>query len=261
MSEELLQTIPFQLGKYTYYRLGSTTLGQLKDARIIPKKDYSKIEAKKPDGLVVHHGKIKAVVEYKQPKELGSEKAIQKAITQEIDVARALSKIFIVTDSTKTFWINAMNGERIRDISGNELRTVFHAFGVKNATALEHLLDEVDASITATNSTVRQPKLIDPMPLATRLWQTIWVATGKSPVKCLYNVVELFIFKFLSDLNMLTHPYNFDFVLNLANETNGETALNYYAKNVRPVIKDDLFKPSKEDKTTIINGTIFVDEN
>src|ERR1035437_4695583 len=58
----------------------------------------------------------------RRPSELGSEKKIAAAINQEIEVARSLSKILIVTDSTKTFWINAINGERIRDMDGNELR-------------------------------------------------------------------------------------------------------------------------------------------
>jgi type I restriction enzyme M protein len=115
MSEELLQTVPQQLGRYTYYRLGGTTLDQLRNHGIIPKKDYEKLKAKKPDGLVLYHGEIKAVVEYKQPKELISEKDIAKAIDQEIEVARALCKLLIVTDgTTKSFWINALNGEPIR---------------------------------------------------------------------------------------------------------------------------------------------------
>lgn len=35
MSEELLQTTPFWIGRYAYYRLGSTTLNQLKKAKIV----------------------------------------------------------------------------------------------------------------------------------------------------------------------------------------------------------------------------------
>ena len=169
MSEELLQTIPQQIGKYTYYRLGSTTLAQLRDNVIIPKKKYAKLESKKPDGLVVYHGRIKAVVEYKQPKNLNSEKSLTKAIKQEIEVAKALCKILIVTDGSKSFWINALNGERIKDAKGNELRAVFHPFVVKNTVNLEYLLDEVDSSITASNSIIRSAKLVDPSPLAARL--------------------------------------------------------------------------------------------
>jgi len=257
MSEELLQTIPMQIGKYTYYRLGSTTLGQLRANGIIPKKHYNKLLTKKPDGLVVYHGSIKAVVEYKQPKELKSTKDINKAITQELDVAKALCKILILTDGSKSFWVNALNGERIKDALGNEITTLFHPFVAKNTVMVEYLIGEVDGSISARNSTVQKPKFIDPTPLATRLWQTIWVATGKSPVKCLYNVVELFIFKFLSDLRVLDHDIAFTTIYKKS-LNDPEAALEFYARNTRKNIYK-LF-PHGQDGTTIINGTIFVNE-
>jgi len=44
MSEELLQTVPQQMGKYIYYRLGSTTLDQLSVGGIIPKKNHGKLK-------------------------------------------------------------------------------------------------------------------------------------------------------------------------------------------------------------------------
>ncbi len=258
MSEELLQTIPLQIGKYTYYRLGSTTLGQLRTNGIIPKKHYDKLLLKKPDGLVVYHGSIKAVVEYKQPKELKSAKKIDKAIAQELQVAKALCKILILTDGSKSFWVNALNGQRIKDATGNDLTTVFHPFVAKNTVMLEYLLGEVDASVSAKNSVIQKPKFIDPTPLATRLWQTIWVATGKSPVKCLYNVVELFIFKFLSDLKILPEDIAFEGIRKKA-AVDPEDALDFYAKNTRKRIYK-LF-PEAADGTTIINGTIFVAES
>lgn len=258
MSEELLQTIPLQIGKYTYYRLGNTTLGQLRANGIIPKKHYDKLFIKKPDGLVVYHGSIKAVVEYKQPKELKSAKDINKAIAQELQVAKALCKILILTDGSKSFWVNALNGERIKDAVGNDLATVFHPFVAKNTVMLEYLIGEVDASVTVKNSVIQKPKFIDPTPLATRLWQTIWVATGKSPVKCLYNVVELFIFKFLSDLQVLDKDIAFATIYKKA-LGNPEAALEFYARNTRKNIYK-LF-PVGRDGTTIINGTIFVTES
>jgi type I restriction enzyme M protein len=258
MSEELLQTTPQKIGRYTYYRLGSTTLDQLKNNGIIPKKNYGKLGNKKPDGLVLYQGNIKAVIEYKQPKHLSSEKDLKKAITQEIDVAKTLCKILIVTDGSKSFWINALNGEFIKDAKENEIKTIFHPTLVKNIGTIEYLLDEIDASITVSNSTIRSAKLIDPTPLANRLWQTIWVATGKSPVKCLYNVVELFIFKFLSDLQILSQDFAFNRIYEKA-LSNPEEALEYYARNTRSTIYK-LF-PHGKDGTTIINGTIFVNEN
>ena len=257
MSEELLQTIPHQIGKFTYYRLGSTTLAQLRNNGLIPKRKYKGLERKKPDGLVKHQASIKAVVEYKLPEELGTEKQIEKAIKQEIDVAKALCKILIVTDGSKSFWINALNGQRIKDRHGNIIRTIFHPFTVTNANTLEYLINEIDASISKSSSIIRNARLVDPSPLATRLWQTIWVATGKSPVKCLYNVVELFIFKFLSDLRVLDDDISFNRIYEKSIQ-DSEESLQFYARNSRKKILS-LFPPG-EDGTTIINGTIFVDD-
>ena len=200
------------------------------------------------------HRHIVAVVEYKTPQELGTDSRVNNAIKQELDVARALCKILIVTDSTKTYWVNALTGERVRDAHGNELRTVFHPLFVKNQATVEYLLDEVAASLTAQNSTIRSAKLVDPTPLAARLWQTIWVATGKAPVKCLYNVVELFIFKFLSDLGIFPDDIAFTAIFNKS-RTDPEDALDFYAKNTRTRIYK-LF-PVGADGTTIINGTIL----
>ena len=105
---------------------------------------------------------------------------------------------------------------------------------MKNLDSLEYLLDEVTSSIGPTNSVIRSAKLVDPTPLAARLWQTIWVATGKSPVKCLYNVVELFIFKFLSDLRVLASDVAFPNIYKKAAADPGE-ALEFYARNTRAV--------------------------
>ena len=110
MSEELL---PKKIGRYTYHRLGNTTLDQLKAKGIIPKKNYGKRKAKKPDGLVSYHGDIKVVVEYKQPQELKSDEQI--AHQQEISLAKALCKLLIVTDGRKSFWVNALNRERVSE--------------------------------------------------------------------------------------------------------------------------------------------------
>jgi len=257
VSEELLQTIPSKIGKYTYYRLGNTTLEQLKNNGVIPKKNYGSLKNKKPDGLVTYHNAVKAVVEYKQSKELKNKKDLQKAVDQEIGVAKALCKILIVTDGSKSFWINALNGESIKDSAGNDLKTLFHPFVVKNSGMIEYLFDEIESSISSTSSRIKSAKIIDPSPLATRLWQTIWVATGKSPVKCLYNVIELFIFKFLSDLGILSEDIAFNHVYEKAKDDPQE-ALEYYAKNPR----DKVYKlfPYGKDGTTIINGTIFVSE-
>ena len=53
MSEELIQRDliknPEKMGLWNYYNIGSTTLKDLKASKIIPNKDYSFLESKKPD--------------------------------------------------------------------------------------------------------------------------------------------------------------------------------------------------------------------
>jgi hypothetical protein len=58
----------------------------------------------------------------------------------------------------------------------------------------------LDSEISDKNSEFKDTIFVDPTNLAKSVWQDIYVATGKEPEKCLYNVVEIFIFKFLSDL-------------------------------------------------------------
>lgn len=260
MSEELLQTTAQAIGKYEYYKLGSTTLGQLVTyGKITKTAAVQKLLAKKPDGLVIYQSKVIAVVEYKQPSMLKTEKQIVAAIKQEIEVAKALCHILVVTDGSKSFWVNSHTGSYILDSTGVPISFVFHPKNINNANRLEALLDQIRSSITRKNNQLKGVTTIDPTPLAARLWQTIWVATGKSPVKCLYNVVELFIFKFLSDLRVLDSDFAFEKVYSIS-KTNPNKALEFYAVNTRKeIIK--LFPRSSFDGTTIINGTIFVTED
>jgi type I restriction-modification system DNA methylase subunit len=122
---------------------------------------------------------------------------------------------------------------------------------------LEGLLDKIEASISKENNKISKPVLLDPTPLAKALWQRIWICTGKEPEKCLYNVVELFVFKFLSDLGVLKPHNNFAAIHQLC-ELSTEDALSQYAASSRKEIRN-LFEPGP-DGTTIINGTIFVNE-
>ena len=74
----------------------------------------------------------------------------------------------------------------------------------------------------------------------------------------LYNVVELFVFKFLSDLGVLEAHNNFAQIYETSKDVSREAALTSYAQMSRRSIRQ-LF-PEGPDNTTIINGTIFVNE-
>ena len=216
MSEELLQTTSKQLGRYLYYKLGASTLGQLKKEKIIKGKFSSDISNKKPDGLIVlAGGDVKAVIEYKPAAEFKTEAQINKAINQEIEVARQLCKLLIVTSGKKTVWVNALNGERVLSEDGNELSKTFDVKPIveqklsnEKQGEIEQLIDKIDHSLTETNNQIFMPEVLDPSSLARTIWQKIWINTGKEPEKCLYNVVELFVFKFYLNTNKNELPEN-----------------------------------------------------
>lgn len=266
MSEELLQTTPYWLGRYAYYKLGNTTLNQLRKAKVI-NKISSKLSDKKPDGLIMLSGGIvKAVIEYKTPDELSTQAKVDKAINQEIEVAKFLCKLLIVTDGTKSYWINALNGQEIKK-NGKKVDLVFDAeriisgkITVEEKINLENLIDQAEFSLTETVNDIYEPEILDPTPLAREVWQKIWINTGKEPEKCLYNVVEIFVFKFLSDIGVLEYYNNFNSVYEIKERTSVEDALTHYANVCRKKIKNEMF-PKGEDGTTIFNGTIFVNEN
>ena len=263
MSEELLQTEARPIGRYSYYKLGASTLQQLRDARIIKTSVPKELRTKKPDGLItLHGGATKAVIEYKPPAKLRTKVQIRDAVDQELAVAKALCKVLIVTSGSQTIWVNALNGERIRTSTKDELRFTVNVKAIGSprfdAQEFERLLDAAEASLTATTNVIAQPSVVDPSSLANAIWQKIWVHTGKTPEKCLYNVVELFVFKFLTDLGVLKPHVGFWSVASLAETGSPDDALTHYAQIGRKAVQK-LFPPGK-DGTTIINGTIFVNE-
>ena len=263
MSEELLQTTPTSIGRYTYHRLGASTVQQLGIAKIISGKPPKKILRNRPDGLIVlGKGAVKAWIEYKMPAQLNTDAKVEKAIDQAIEPARNLCNLLIVSDSKKTLWINPHTRNPVQ--SDSQL-PVFDAKEIIDGTAttellqsIELLVDKADHSLSLTNDQLESPSLIDPSNLAQTIWQKIWINTGKEPEKCLYNVVELFIFKFLSDLSVLGNHNNFVNVCTIGDNAGSQAALESYARMSRPAIRD-LF-PEGEDRTGIINGTIFVNE-
>lgn len=286
------------LGEYQYFQIGSTTFNQLSKSKIIPNNYDKKFSSHKPDRLIVNRGgpnpSVIAVIEDKKIGKFNSESEKLKAIRQCNNYCQELNaKIGIITDNSITVWINpnqknedteyedeATGKKRsytlIKKEDGAEVIRNFKIEDKKDLPNLDNmdddirksykLIKEINLKINSNNSIIKEPERIDPLPLARKVWQDIWVATGKSPEKCLYNVVELFIFKFLSDLEILTYPNDFDSLYRLVEKRNKpEEILRYYVNNCRKKIynkdnEDDCLFPAGKDGTTIINGTIFVDE-
>lgn len=261
MSEELLQRDlidnPEKIGNWNFYNIGATTVKSLKQSNIINNLDYDKIESRKPDALIIYNKNVLVTVENKKPSEFNTKEKKQKAINQAVEVGRVLkSKLAIITDTTETIWINCYNGDKILDEDGFEINTIFNPKDYELPKLIEKILDSIDE----TNSQLNVPSLKNPTPLAKQIWQDIWTVSGATPENCLYTFVEIFIFKYLSDLEVLKGNNNFYLVLDMYKNNTDNEVLEHYAKIVRPRIKE-LFPKNLKDNTTIINGTIFVSKD
>jgi type I restriction-modification system DNA methylase subunit len=261
MSEELLQRDLFKnppkIGRWDFYNIGATTIKALKECGIIRNINYGNEEKKKVDALIVQRKNVIAVVEYKKPSEFKTIEQKKKAIKQELEVARKLNaKILIATDTKETIWVNVATGNKIKNENNKELTTNFDPKDEK----LPDLFEKITASINEKNDQIKPKELVNPTDLARQIWQDIWSVSGATPENCLYTFVELFIFKYLSDLGVLQGSYSFYSLANNFEVNTADELLETYANGIRPKIKD-LFPESHIDKTTIINGTIFVSKD
>ncbi|MCB5288267.1 MAG: N-6 DNA methylase, partial [Candidatus Cloacimonetes bacterium] len=198
-----------------------------------------------------------AAIEYKTPAQLKTQRLIQVAIRQEIEVARALgAHIYIITDGKKTFWINPLTGNEV--VAENNASITLN-FGKDSHDCIK-LISKAIVSLSETNDKILASVIVDPLPLAQKVWQDLWSVSGATPENCLYTFVEIFIFKYLSDLGVLAGFYSFNDLLNRYGTNSDNQVIEYYASTIRPEIKR-LFPGNPKDKTSIINGTIFVSKD
>ncbi|TAH33352.1 N-6 DNA methylase [Candidatus Saccharibacteria bacterium] len=293
MSEEILQKgldkAGLRVGNYEFYNIGATTLNQLKRFSIIPDKDYGEYALGKPDALLVDRRnkkdiKIVAVLEYKDKGKFVSDADKLKSVQQCNDLAQVLgADIGIATDGTACIWINPRHKsveneysdryshERsftyISNEEGDKLNSPFvinQKQDEPNNEKLEadtrqtlNVIDKVRSSTSATTSGLVKLSSVDPTNLAKQIWQDVWSVSGATPERCLYTFVELFIFKYLSDLKILDedekgNKVSFEYMLSL----DPTKAFKNYSENARPHLKK-MFPANPEDGTTIINGTVL----
>jgi type I restriction enzyme M protein len=265
LSEDLVARNARSLGRLSYLSLGSTTLAQLKKSRFVRGKLAPEEERRKPDGIVfLPLGGIKAVIEAKIPSELTAQK-LPAVVKKYSPIARAVCKLLIITDGKKTLWYNALTEAPVLDEDGKPVRHHVElgkidggSLSPEETAQLVALIEKADHSLSEENDQFQALHVIDPSGLARSVWQKIWINTGKEPEKCLYNVVEILVFKFLSDIGVLTGNYSFRRVVELLVSDGDREALNHYGRVSRDRVRG-LF-PEGADGTTVINGTIFVNE-
>jgi type I restriction-modification system DNA methylase subunit len=294
MSEELAQKglteHGLRIGNYEFYNIGSSTLNQLKKYRIIPEKDYKEYGARKPDALLVDRRnknriKVICVIEVKDNEKFKSDTDKTETICQCNDVCQVLeAEVGIATDLSSFIWFNprqnnpannyadqttgrTRNYSIVKDENGNDFIREFAVdqkqdeqdvtkLSVRTRKSIQNL-ELVRKSISPINSKLVKETTIDPTNLAKQIWQDVWSVTGATPEKCLYTFLELFVFKYLSDLNILVddnagNKINFKDIYALG----PNKAFKNYTQNARQFLKV-MFPESTEDHTTIINGTVL----
>lgn len=252
-------------GEYHYIKVGDATVNQLKKAGILPPKAYKKLSSHKPDGLILYEkNSVQVLIEYKKPGEFSNAKEAYNLIySWYYDLANTLGcNVICITDGNSSFWYHAKSKTQIKEADGSIFSYILDISLLTNNTMPIEAKENFEQILNRFSNIddkgfLEKETILNPQELARNVWQKIWISTGKEPEKCLYNVVEIFIFKFLSDLNILEDRFSFDKLYEDVEKGN-DTALKTYASLIRKEIKE-MF-PKGDDGTTILNGTIFVNE-
>ena len=121
MQDNLYSTPVSILDKYTCLSLGATTINDLIKTKEIKANRMSKNLGKKPDVLIINKNKeVVVFIEFKKPEEFDTDKKKDKAIKQELGVAKELgAKIYVVSDGEIFLWLNPKTGNFVVDDKGS----------------------------------------------------------------------------------------------------------------------------------------------
>lgn len=243
------------LDQYTCYSLGATTVRDLVAKNVLEGVLPTVNIGKKPDVLVVDKDKhVVVFLEFKLPSELDSKKKIEKAVNQEIHVARDVNaKIYVVSDGTSFYWYNPHTNNQIKDENGNEIKTVIKP--KQEELKLAKFINRVALTISKTNDNLLKSVDCDPTNLAIKIGGILKNISFATPKDSLYTFVELFLFKYLTDIGILKSSDSFNEVYAAYSKVTEEEVLYRYLYGARETI--NLLFPAASDNTTIINGTIF----
>ena len=261
--QESLYSIPVQLDKYICRSLGATTIKDLvknKEISGLTVKECDKIKANKLDVLILNKDReIVVFIEMKEPNKLRTERLRRMAKYQELDVARRTkAKIYMLSDGDTFIWINPITGELIIDENDKPITRKINPkdLSPEQNKELAEFIDDVCYCINDTNNKLIPKEYIDPTPLAQKVARILQNMSLSSAKNSLYTFVEIFTFKFLSDISVLKGIYSFDGIYSIHSKQGSKDAFLQYLTTVRKKLLE-LFPPNPEDGTTIINGRIF----
>lgn len=266
MSEQTIQdglySIPVQLDKYTCRSLGATTIKDLvknKEITGLTAKECKDIKANKPDVLVLNKNKeIVIFIEMKTPDEFHSDALKCLAKYQELLVAKQTkAKIYVISDGDTFIWFNPLTEEHILYEDGSP---VYRKINPKELSQeqnkeLAEFIDDVCYCIDDKNNQLIPKDYIDPTPLAKKTARILQNMSLSSAKNSLYTFVEMFTFKFLSDIGVLKGIYCFDSVYEIYEKQSAKDAFKQYLTTIREQLL--VLFPVADDNTTIINGRLF----
>ena len=266
MSEQTIQdglySIPVQLDKYICRSLGATTIKDLvkeKEITGLTIKECNGVKANKPDVLVLNKNKeIVVFIEMKKPSEFHSEALKKAAKYQELYVAKQTkAKIYVISDGETFIWFNPLTEGHILNEDGTP---VYRKINPKELTQeqkkeLAEFIDDVCYCIDDTNNQLIPKDYIDPTPLAKKTARILQNMSLSSAKNSLYTFVEMFTFKFLSDIGVLKGIYCFDSVYDIYEKQSAKDAFKQYLTTIREQLL--ILFPVADDNTTIINGRLF----
>lgn len=267
MSEQTIQdnlySKPVEFGKYICRSLGATTIKDLvqsKEISGLTVKQCEKINAKKPDVLILNQNKeIVVFMEMKAPEQFKTTDKKSKAIWQEIEVAKKVkAKIYIVSDGTEFIWINPKTNEIILTEDGHPVDKQINPKSLSDyeQKLLSEFIEYVCDCLSDDNNQLLPKQYLDPSNLAqktARILQNMSLSTAKNS---LYTFVEVFNFKFLSDIGVLKGSYSFEAIYKIYTDESAKDAFKQYLTTIREKLLE-LFPINKKDNTSIINGRIF----
>ena len=267
MSEQTIQnelySHPVKFGKYICRSLGATTiknLVQTNEVTGITLKQCEKITAKKPDVLILNQSKeIIIFIEMKTPEQFRTTNKKNKAIWQEINVAKKVkAKIYIVSDGEEFYWINPKTEEFILDEKGECVTKQINPKSLKDRelNVLSDFIDDVCYCLSEDNNQLIPKQYLDPTALATKTARIMQNMSLSSAKNSLYTFMEVFNFKFLSDIGVLSGVYSFDRIYEIHKNESSKDAFKQYLTTIRHRLLE-LFPINSNDNTSIINGRIF----
>lgn len=263
MSEQTIQNDLYSynvsiVDKYECLSLGATTIKNLIEIKRIKKVNVkADIGDKKPDVLIIDKsGQVIIYQEQKVPNKFRTDNDIEKAVNQELEAAKQLgAKIYVVSDGEKFIWINPLTGKKILDDNGNEINVQIKP--KENAKILIDLINKISLSITKENNKILKKEYLDPTDLAQKINGILKNLTFASAKMSLYTFVEVFLFKYLSDIGILIGENSFDYIYKMYSESGITDAkvLGKYLDGPRETMK--VLFPEGRDGTSIINGKVF----